>query len=75
MKSELGSEGQNWAMDKRLSGGQEGKAKEAAKVQEAAQDPKVKEQGDLVRKLKSSKVHSELHEIFISFFSRLPRMK
>ena len=52
-------------MDKRLSGGQEGKAKEVAKVQEAAQDPRVKEQGDLVRKLKSSKVHSELNEIII----------
>ena len=62
-------------MDKRLSGGQEGKAKEVAKVQEAAQDPRVKEQGDLVRKLKSSKVHSELNEIIISFVSRLPRMK
>ena len=53
LKAELGSQGQNWTVDKRLSGGGKEKAGSAP-----LQDPRVKEQGDLVRKLKSAKVIS-----------------
>ena len=58
LKAELGSSGQNLAVDKKLSGSKEGQKPSAASAQAAAlvQDPRVKEQGDLVRRLKSSKV-------------------
>ena len=54
LKAELGSSGQNWAMDKKLSGSKEGP--EPPQVGAPVQDPRVKEQGDLVRRLKSAKV-------------------
>ena len=58
LKAELGSSGQNLAVDKKLSGSKEGQKPSAASAQPATlvQDPRVKEQGDLVRRLKSSKV-------------------
>ena len=61
LKAELGSSGQNWAMDKKLSGSKEGSKPPPAASQAAApvQDPRVKEQGDLVRRLKSAKVASD----------------
>ena len=61
LKAELGSSGQNWAMDKKLSGSQEGPKSPPAASQAGApvQDPRVKEQGDLVRRLKSAKVASD----------------
>ena len=55
LKAELGSQGQNWTVDKKLSGGGKEKAGAGAAP---LQDPRVKEQGDLVRKLKSAKVIS-----------------
>jgi len=61
LKAELGSSGQNLAVDKKLSGSKEGQKPSAASAQAAAlvQDPRVKEQGDLVRRLKSSKAPKE----------------
>ena len=58
LKAELGSSGQNWAVDKKLSGSKEGAKPPPAASQAGApvQDPRVKEQGDLVRRLKSAKV-------------------
>ena len=83
LKAELGSSGQNWAVDKKLSGSKEGPkpgnkegpksgnkegpksgSKEGPKkpppvtsqTGAPVQDPRVKEQGDLVRRLKSAKV-------------------
>ena len=60
LKAELGSSGQNFLVDKKLSGIKEGQKPTAASAQAQAaapvQDPRVKEQGDLVRRLKSSKV-------------------
>ena len=60
LKAELGSSGQNWAVDKKLSGSKEGPKPPPAASQAGApaQDPRVKEQGDLVRRLKSAKVTS-----------------
>ena len=60
LKAELGSSGQNWAVDKKLSGSKEGPKPPPAASQAGApvQDPRVKEQGDLVRRLKSAKVAS-----------------
>merc|ERR1719204_1405243 len=55
LKAELGSSGPNLAADKKLSGSKEGQKSSAALVQ----DPRVKEQGDLVRRLKSSKAPKE----------------
>ena len=57
LKAELGSSGQNWAMDKKPSGSKEGpKPSPASQAAPPVQDPRVKEQGDLVRRLKSAKV-------------------
>merc|ERR1719370_2308481 len=61
LKAELGSSGQNWAMDKKLSGSKDGPKPPPAASQAGApvQDPRVKEQGDLVRRLKSAKAPKE----------------
>merc|ERR1719481_1003520 len=54
LKAEMGSKGQNWnGVEKRLSVSEDGGG---APPQ---QHPKVKEQGDLVRKLKSAKAPKE----------------
>ena len=58
LKAELGSSGQNWAVDKKISGSKEAPKPAASQAGAPVQDPRVKEQGDLVRRLKSAKVAS-----------------
>ena len=70
LKAELGSSGQNWAMDKKLSGSKEGpKPSPASQTAPPVQDPRVKEQGDLVRRLKSAKVQVAETSLLIKVIS------
>merc|ERR1719175_214821 len=59
LKAELGSSGQNWAVDKKISGSKEVPKPAASQAGAPVQDPRVKEQGDLVRRLKSAKAPKE----------------
>ena len=69
LKAELGSSGQNWATDKKLSGSKEGPKSPASQTAPPVQDPRVKEQGDLVRRLKSAKVQVAETSLLIKVIS------